>query len=215
MSQTDSQPTRTQRRPRADGERTRGAILRAAASLATVDGLEGLSIGNLAAAIGMSKSGLYAHFGSKQELQLATVQEAGRIFADEVVQPALAAPAGLAQLVAVCEAFFDHLQRRTFPGGCFFAGAALEMGTRPGPVKEAVAAFQGGFVDLIRGFAAAAIEQNELPAGEDAAQLAFELNGIILAADANFVLHDDPAVLDLARQVVHRRLGIPGATPSR
>ena len=158
-----SQRTRA-RQPRADGERTRAAILRAAASLATVDGLEGLSIGNLAAAIGMSKSGLYAHFGSKQELQLATVQEAGRIFAGEVVQPALAAPAGLAQLAAVCEAFFEHLQRRTFPGGCFFAGAALEMGTRPGPVKEAVAAFQSGFVDLIKGFAATAIEQGELPA---------------------------------------------------
>jgi hypothetical protein len=108
----------------------------------------------------------------------------------------------------VCEAFFEHLQRRTFPGGCFFAGAALEMGTRPGPVKEAVAAFQGGFADLLRGFAATAIKQNELAAGEDPGQLAFELNGIILAADANFVLHDDPAVLDLARQVVRRRLGL-------
>jgi AcrR family transcriptional regulator len=202
-----SQRTRA-RQPRADGERTRAAILRAAASLATVDGLEGLSIGNLAAAIGMSKSGLYAHFGSKQELQLATVQEAGRIFAGEVVQPALAAPAGLAQLAAVCEAFFEHLQRRTFPGGCFFAGAALEMGTRPGPVKEAVAAFQSGFADLIKGFVVTAIEQGELPAGEDPQQLAFELNGIILATDTNFVLHDDPAVLGLARQVVRRRLGL-------
>ena len=210
MSQAARQKNRAQRRPRADGERTRGAILRAAASLATVDGLEGLSIGNLAAAIGMSKSGLYAHFGSKQELQLATVEEAGRIFADEVVQPALAAPRGLAQLVAVCEAFFDHLQRRTFPGGCFFAGAALEMGTRPGPVKESVAAFQAGFADLIRGFAATAIEQHELPDGEDPDRLALELNGIILATDANFVLHDNPAVVDLARQVVHRRLGIAG-----
>ncbi len=211
MNDTAGQETRVPRRPRADGERTRGAILRAAASLATVDGLEGLSIGNLAAAIGMSKSGLYAHFGSKQELQLATVQEAGRIFADEVVQPALAAPAGLAQLAAVCEAFFEHLQRRTFPGGCFFAGAALEMGTRPGPVKDAVAAFQAGFVELLRGFAATAVEQNEFPPGEDPGQLAFELNGIILATDANFVLHDNPAVLDLARQVVRRRLG-PGSS---
>ena len=210
MNDTAGQETRVPRRPRADGERTRSAILRAAASLATVDGLEGLSIGNLATAIGMSKSGLYAHFGSKQELQLATVQEAGRIFADEVVQPALAAPAGLAQLAAVCEAFFEHLQRHTFPGGCFFAGAALEMGTRPGPVKDAVAAFQARFVDLLRGFAATAIEQNEFPPGEDPDLLAFELNGIILATDANFVLHDDPAVLDLARQVVHRRLG-PGS----
>jgi AcrR family transcriptional regulator len=205
---TMNQRSRPTRHPRADGERTRGAILRAAASLATVDGLEGLSIGNLAAATGISKSGLYAHFGSKQELQLATVEEAGRIFVEEVVQPALDAPAGLAQLEAVCEAFFNHLQRRTFPGGCFFAGAALEMGTRPGPVKEAVAGFQAGFVDLLRGFAATAIEQQELPSDEDPGRLAFELNGIILATDANFVLHDDPAVLDLARQVVHRRLGL-------
>ena len=207
MNDTAGQKTRAQRRARSDGERTRGAILRAAASLATVDGLEGLSIGNLAAEIGMSKSGLYAHFGSKQELQLATVEEAGRIFAEEVAQPALAAPPGLAQLLAVCEAFFDHLQRRTFPGGCFFASAALEMGTRPGPVKESVAAFQAQFAALIRGFAATALEQHELPAREDPDQLAFELNGIILAADTNFVLHDDPAVLDLARQIVRRRLG--------
>ncbi len=194
------------RRTRADGERTRSTILRAAASLATVDGLEGLSIGNLAAAIGMSKSGLYAHFGSKQELQLATVQEAARIFAAEVVQPALAAAPGLAQLATVCEAFFEHLERRTFPGGCFMASAALEMGTRPGPVKEMIAAFQTQFVGVIRGFAATAIEQRELPATDDPDRLAFELNGIILAADTSFVLHDNPAVLDLARQVVRQRL---------
>ncbi len=207
MSDSVKQDGRGQRRTRADGERTRGAILRAAASLATVDGLEGLSIGHLATAIGMSKSGLYAHFGSKQELQLATVEEAARIFQDEVVRPALSAPPGLAQLTAVCEAFFDHLQRRTFPGGCFMASAALEMGTRPGPVKELVAAFQSQFAALIRGFAATALEQNELPASEDPDRLAFELNGIILAADTNFVLHDDPAVLVLARQIVHQRLG--------
>ena len=202
------QRDRPQRRPRADGERTRGAILRAAASLATIDGLEGLSIGNLAAAIGMSKSGLYAHFGSKQELQLATVQEAERIFAEEVAQPAHAAAPGLAQLVAVCEAFFDYLQRHTFPGGCFFAAAALEMGTRPGPVKERVADFQSGFGALVRGFAATAREQQELPAREDPDRLAFELYGIMLAADTSFVLHDDPAVLNLARQITHQRLGL-------
>ena len=208
MNDTSSAEMRTQRRTRADGERTRSAILRAAASLATVDGLEGLSIGHLAASIGMSKSGLYAHFGSKQELQLATVEEAGRIFELEVVRPALAAPAGLAQLVALCEAFFDHLRRRTFPGGCFFAGAALEMGTRPGPVKEAIVAFQSGFVALIRGFAATAMTREELPADEDPDRLAFELHAILMGADTKFILHDDPAVLDLARQVVHHRLGL-------
>jgi AcrR family transcriptional regulator len=210
MSETTS-PERAPRRTRADGQRTRSAILQAAVSLATVDGLEGLTIGHLATALGMSKSGLYAHFGSKQELQLATVEEAGRNFAAEVVQPALDAPAGLAQLTALCDAFFDHLRRRTFPGGCFFAAAALEMGTRPGPVKEQIVAFQKGLVALIKGFAVTAMDKGELAATESPDQLAFELNGIILAADANFVLHDDPAVLDLAHQVVRRRLGLEPA----
>jgi AcrR family transcriptional regulator len=199
---------RGQRRSRADGERTRSAILRAAASLATVDGLEGLSIGNLAAAIGMSKSGLYAHFGSKQELQLATVDEAERIFGSEVVRPALTAAPGLARLVAVCEAFLSYVERHTFPGGCFFAAAALEMGTRSGPVKTRVAEFQSGFAALVAGFAATAREQHELAVNEDPDRLAFELYGILLAANTTFVLQDDPAVLGLARQIVSRRLGL-------
>ena len=202
------EPLPRARRTRSDGERTRAAILREAVSLATVDGLEGLSIGNLADALKMSKSGLYAHFGSKQELQLATVDEAGRIFQLEVIGPALAAPTAVARLVAVCDAFFDHLERRTFPGGCFFAGAALEMGTRPGPVKDRVAAFQTAFHQLLQQLAAAAVRHGDLAADEDPADLAFELNGIILAADSNFVLHDDPGALAIARKVVRRRLGV-------
>jgi AcrR family transcriptional regulator len=208
MTGTMTRRSRAQRQPRADGERTRGAILQAAVSLATVEGLEGLSIGHLATATGMSKSGLYAHFGSKQELQLATVEEAERIFTGEVVQPALAARPGRAQLAAVCEAYFGYLQRRVFPGGCFFAVTALEMGTRPGPVRERVAAIQSGFTALLRDFAATALERHEIPAREDPDRLAFELHAILLAADAKFVLQDDPAVLDLARQVVHERLGL-------
>ena len=186
--------------------------MREAVSLATLDGLEGLSIGNLASALDMSKSGIYAHFGSKQDLQLATVNEAERIFQAEVIEPALAAAPGLAQLVAVCDAYFDHLMRRTFPGGCFFAGAALEMGTRPGPVKEQIAAFQGRFTALLRRFIVTALEQHELRADEDADALTFELNGIILAANANFLLREDPATLDMARNVVRRRLGITKTT---
>ena len=182
--------------------------MREAVSLATLDGLEGLSIGNLAAALDMSKSGIYAHFGSKQDLQLATVDEAERIFQVEVIKPALEAAPGLVQLVTVCDAFFDHLERRTFPGGCFLAGAVLEMGSRPGPVKEHVAAFQGRFAALIRQFVVTALEQHELPVDENPDALTFELNGIILAANANFVLRGDPAALDMARHVVRRRLGI-------
>jgi AcrR family transcriptional regulator len=205
---TTNQRSRPQRQPRADGERTRGTILRAAASLATVDGLEGLSIGNLAAAIGMSKSGLYAHFGTKLDLQLATVGEAERILAEEVVQPALAARPGLGQLAAVCEAFFSYVERRVFPGGCFFAATALELGARPGPVRDRVAAIQTDFTALVESFAVTALKQGELPAGEDPAWLAFELHSILLGADTKFVLSDDPAVLDLARRVVRRRLGL-------
>src|SRR3954466_4291257 len=183
----------TQRRPRADGERTRGAILRGAASLATVDGLDGLSIGKLATAIGISKSGLYAHFGSKEELQLATVAEAERILTEEVIQPALAARPGLAQLAAACEAFFSYVEHRVFPGGCFFAATSLEMGSRPGPVKDRLAAIQSDFTELLRSFAAIALEQGELPAGEDPDLLAFELHAVLLGADTKFVLNDDPA----------------------
>ena len=201
-----------ERKRRTDGERTREAIVREAVSLATLDGLEGLSIGNLAGALEMSKSGIYAHFGSKQDLQLATVDEAERNFQAEVIQPALSAAPGLAQLVAVCDAFFDHLKRRTFPGGCFFAGAALEMGTRPGPVKERIAAFQGRLTAVIRQFVVTALEHHELPANEDPDALTFELHGIILAANTNFVLREEPAALDMARTVVRRRLGITTTT---
>ena len=197
----------TERKRRVDGERTREAIVREAVALATLDGLEGLSIGNLAGALDMSKSGVYAHFGSKQDLQLATVSEAARIFQAEVIDPALAAKPGIAQLVAICDAFFDHLRRRTFPGGCFFAGAVLEMGTRSGPVKDQVAEFQDRVTGLIRQFVVTALEQHELPADEDPDALTFELNGMILAANANFILHEDPAALDMARRVVRRRLG--------
>jgi len=127
-----------------------------------------------------------------------------------VVEPALAAAPGLDQLTAVCEAFFCHVERRTFPGGCFMAGAALELGNRPGPLRELIDEFQARFGALLRGFAATAVHRNELPADEDPGRLAFELNGIMLAADTNFVLHDDPAVLELARQIVHQRLGAAG-----
>ena len=194
------------RKQRADGKHTREAIVREAVSLATLDGLEGLSIGNLARALDMSKSGIYAHFGSKQDLQLATVDEAERIFQAEVIDPALAAAPGLAQIVALCDAFFDHLERRTFPGGCFLAAAVLEMGTRPGPVKEQVSAFQARFTELIRQCIVTAIEQRELPDSEDPDALTFELSGIILAANANFVLRQDPASLNMAKNIVRHRL---------
>jgi AcrR family transcriptional regulator len=201
------------RKSRADGDRTREAIVREAVSLATLDGLEGLSIGNLADALAMSKSGVYAHFGSKQELQLATLDEAAKIFADEVIEPALVAePPGLAQLVALCDAFFDHLLRRTLPGGCFWCGVVVEMGTRPGPVKDQITAFQGALIALMRDLIGTAIERGDISDDEDPDALAFELSGVMFAANANFVLRDDAGAVAMARGIVHRRLGTPAAT---
>src|SRR5436189_779292 len=112
------------RKARADGIESRHAILDAAARLATTHGLEGLSIGELARHIGMSKSGLYAHFKSKEELELATIDTAAEIFENEVVRKVPESPRGLARVTALSEAFFQHLARRVYPGGCFFATVA-------------------------------------------------------------------------------------------
>lgn len=142
MSEAWSWPSPGKPLPRAAEDSARRAILHAAASLAVADGVAGVSVSSLAAAVGMSKARLSALFGSAQQLQLAVVDEAARVFAEEVIRPALAAPPGLSQLAAVCEAFFAHLDRGRFPGGCLMSGVALDMNGRSGPVAELIAAFQ-------------------------------------------------------------------------
>lgn len=199
-----SSDARSARRPRSDGVRTRAAILSNAAQLATVQGLEGLTIGGLAAAIGMSKSGLYAHFGSKEELQLSTIEHARQVFHDAVIAPAMASPEQ-ERLLVLCESYLAHLRERVFPGGCFFAGAALEMGTRPGAVRDRIAEFQHDLARLITGLIVEAQSHGRLT-GEDPRLLAFEVNAQFLAASAAYVLTDDPAMLDAARTILHRRL---------
>jgi len=196
----------TPRKPRSDGLRSRETILRAAAGLATVHGLEGISIGNLAGHIGMSKSGLYAHFGSKEELQLATVETALEIFEAEVVAPTAGIEDPLERLRALCDSFFSHLERRVFQGGCFFASVEAEFSTHPGPVRDRVAAVQRGWLMRLQKLVAEAQERGELRADEDPAQLAFELNAYMLMGNTGFVLHDDPAFLHRAAEAVNRRL---------
>jgi AcrR family transcriptional regulator len=193
---------------RSKGQRTKAAILSEAARLATVDGLDGLSIGGLATAIGMSKSGLYAHFGSKEDLQLATVASARETFVAEVFVPAVNAPQGLRRLYAACDAFLSHIERRVFPGGCFFAVAGADVGTRPGAVRDAVAAQQLDWIQLLERLASKAIELGELDPGVDPAQLAFELNAVLVSASSTFILQGDAAVFDRARAAV-RRLAQP------
>src|SRR5262245_28810859 len=133
---------RAGRKPRADGVESRRAILHAAANLATTRGLEGLSIGELAQHIGMSKSGLYAHFKSKEELELATIETAAEVFERDVLGPASESPGGLQRVLALSEAFLRHLERRVFPGGCFFATVAAQLASRPGRARDRVMGVQ-------------------------------------------------------------------------
>ncbi|HET9213238.1 MAG TPA: helix-turn-helix domain-containing protein [Gaiellaceae bacterium] len=195
------------RKQREDGLRSRRTILDAAAKLATVEGLEGLSIGRLAEHIGMSKSGLYAHFGSKEELQLATIETAAEIFQEHVIAPTEAIESPRARLEGVTESFLDHLERRVFPGGCFFASAAAEFDTHPGPVKERIAAYSAEFLETLEELADEAQREGELGAGQDPGQVAFEIDAYLLMANTAFLLHNDPKTLDRARAAIQARLG--------
>jgi AcrR family transcriptional regulator len=199
MTRRGRATTAPKRRRRADGERSRQAILQAAAEMASVEGLEGLSLGALAARLGISKSGLFAHFGSKQELEIATIEAAGRVFADDVMRPGLAAPPGVRRLVALSEAFLSHVERRVFPGGCFFAAAAAELDSRSGPVRERIATFQREWMETLERQAAHARSAGELDRSADPKQIAFEVNAMLIAANGMFLLQGDPAVFDRAR----------------
>ena len=193
------------RRRRSDGERSRRTILLTAAKLATVEGLDGLSIARLAEASGISKGGLYAHFGSKEELQLATIATAGAIFDDEVVAKGMAAPPGRARVIALADAFLDHLRSGVFPGGCFFASAAAEFDTRPGRVMQEIADFVRGWSDLIGQAVAEARDQGELPPDADVEQLTFEIGAMLIGANSSYLL-EGGGVLDRARRGIERLL---------
>jgi AcrR family transcriptional regulator len=208
MTKTSVDPAA--RKARADGERSRHKILDAAARLATTEGLEGLSIGRLADHIGMSKSGLYAHFGSKEELQLATIETAGEIFEAEVVAPARDATTPLAKIEVLCEQFLSHLERRVFPGGCFFASAAAEFDTHPGLVRERIAGFQRDWTDQLTQLVSEAQAAGQLRA-EDPNQLAFELNAHLLMANTAFLLYDTPEAIQMGRTAIAARLALSGA----
>jgi AcrR family transcriptional regulator len=190
------------RRTRSDGERSRATILAAAGKLATVEGLEGLTLGRLADHIGMSKSGLYAHFGSKEELQLATVRAAEEVFDDDVIDPAQQEAPGLARLNAYCERFMSHVERAVFPGGCFFISAVTEFDARPGTLRDRIATYIGGWLGRLRAEAVAAQEQGELDAAADPDQLVFQIQSALVMANVLWVLSEDPGVFERARTAI-------------
>jgi AcrR family transcriptional regulator len=194
------------RATRSDGMRSRQAILSAAANLATLEGLEGLSIGKLAEHIGMSKSGLYAHFESKQDLQLATIESALDILEQEVIGPAVAHGDPLDRLEGLYTLFLDYLRRRVFPGGCFFAVVSSEFGGRPGPVKDRLRQIHLAWLDLLTSQIAELRTEGRIHEDIDPAQMAFELDSYLLLAHLHLSLHDDESALGRAQVALKQRL---------
>jgi AcrR family transcriptional regulator len=207
MNQHAATETATGRRQRADGRRSRDAILDTAARLATVEGLEGLSIGTLAERTGMSKSGLYAHFKSKEELQLATIERANEIFDHEVLDPARARADGLPRLWALADEFLSHIERDVFPGGCFFAAVGAEFATHQGRVKERIVAFNVGWFTQLAAAVAQAQAAGELAESLEPAQVVFEVNALLLMGHQSYTMLGDPALLERSRRGLERLLG--------
>ncbi|MQY02622.1 TetR/AcrR family transcriptional regulator [Actinomadura macrotermitis] len=188
------------------GEQTRRTILGRAADIASVEGLEGLSIGRLATDLRISKSGVFTHFGSKEELQLATVAAAVEVFREAVIKPALKTPPGVGRVRALYAAWREYQRTPVFPGGCFFHTTMPEFDARPGRVRDAIAATQRDWRAFIERCLAEARDKGELAAETDLAQLAFELDAIGRAGGANALLHDAPDFYDRADRAIEARL---------
>jgi AcrR family transcriptional regulator len=196
------------------GDASRREIMAQAVNLASVDGLEGLTIGSLATAASRSKGGLVALFGSKQDLQLATVAAAKRIFVDAVVSPALTRPRGLPRLHALVENWLRYSEDRIFTGGCFFAAAATEFDSRSGVVRDAVVTAWNEWRELVETCIEQAVRAGDLDPGTDVAQLAFEIRALLDSANSASLLFDSSEPYARARTAVAQRLSQLRATPT-
>ncbi|WP_280337588.1 TetR/AcrR family transcriptional regulator, partial [Nocardia wallacei] len=205
----------TETRP-ARGHDTRRAILREAVQVGAVEGLDRLTIGRLATALGASKSGVFGLFGSKEELQLAAIEEAKSTFIAEVIGPALRRPSGIERLRTLCEAWLDHTSRdAAADGACFFLSVGSEFGSRPGRVRDAIVSVWQQWHDFHRQTIVEAQQLGEITAATDPAQLAFELAAIERSAVADSTLLDDTAVFDRARTAMLRLLREHATDPER
>ena len=191
----------------AQGERTRAAILRTAVDLASIEGLEGLTIGRLATELQMSKSGLFAHFGSKEELQLATIERAREIFIEEVVHPAVAdSDEGIDRLRRLCDHWLDYAQRGVFSGGCFFAAASSEFDGRPGPVRDRIAEIMLEWLAALERGIREAKDAGHMDPRVDPRQLAFEIHSLALGGNWAFQLYGDLKAFTRAKEGIRSRL---------
>lgn len=200
---------------RARGDRTRRIVLERATQLASVDGLSGLSIGGVAEAARVSKSGVATLFGSKERLELAVVHEAERIFSATVVEPARAAhPRGIRRVADLLERWLRYSQDRVFAGGCFFAAVSAEYDSRPGHVRDAISDARRRWTGYVEASLRHAVAAGDLDAGTDTAQLGFELEALLDFANTRSLLDDSSAPYDAARRAVVSRLVAAGADPA-
>ncbi|HTA06358.1 MAG TPA: TetR/AcrR family transcriptional regulator [Solirubrobacteraceae bacterium] len=192
---------------RARGKRSRAAVLERSVQMASREGLEGLTIGALAADIEVHKSNVFALFGSKLELQLATLSAARTILIEQVVAPALPSEEGLERLLAIGEAWCDYLGSDVFAGGCFLCAASAEMDGRPGPVRDAVAEVMSEWIAVLRANVDAAVAAGELPKKTDSSAMAFRLNALGMAANWQRQLLHDGSGIEHARAAWRVELG--------
>lgn len=195
----------TEPRP-SKGTRTRESILRVAVDLASVEGLEGLTIGRLADELKMSKSGLFAHFGSKEELQLATIEMARQIFVEHIIRPALAGPEGIERLMKLCQGWLGHVEGKVFKGGCFFTAASLEFDSRSGPVRDAIADTMKAWLATLARAVEAAKKARHLKATVEPEQFAFEIYSLAMGANWALQLLDDRNAMKKARENIQQRI---------
>jgi AcrR family transcriptional regulator len=187
------------------GEQTRTLILNEALTLASQVGLEGLSIGSLAGRLDMSKSGLFAHFGSKEDLQLLTLKQAQTLFFEQVFSPALKQARGLPRLRALFSNWLAWLERSDdLPGGCLMLSASAEYDDRPGAVRDLLVAGQRELRGAIAKAIRLAIDEGHLKPQTDPWQLTFELFGIVLATHHDLRLLGDARALDRAGDALER-----------
>jgi len=190
----------------AKGERTRESVLGAAVHLASVEGLEGLTIGRLADELKMSKSGLFAHFGSKQDLQLATVEMARKIFIENVIRPALERPEGMPRLWALCDNWLAHVEKRVFRGGCFFTAASFEFDSRPGPVRDRIVDAMRKWLTNLSQAIEGAQKAGHIQKNVDPARFAFEIYSLAIGAHWGFELLGDTKALSNVRSTIMGRI---------
>jgi AcrR family transcriptional regulator len=188
------------------GEETRQNILRLAVDVASTHGLESLSIGELSKELGMSKSGLFAHFGSKEDLQIATIEAAEEMFGKAIIKPAHAAAPGLGRLTNLLEGYIRYLEQPIFSGGCFFAAAAAEFDDQPGRVRDRIALSMRKWFGMIEAECRHAVEAGQLDPATDPEQLAFELEAFKHRANFGRRLMADQDAFERARRGIQNRL---------